>query len=113
METLNELFNTTFAYMETGFYRINAVQGLLIAIVAAYLMPVWGRVFVFALGAAIAHLVLDVMLPVLANGAAFRLPALMEADYWRYALTLYVGYLLVITVFFVIKRMLVGTHHHA
>ena len=107
----NDLYNATVAYMETGFYRINAVQGLLIAMVAAYLMPTWGRVFVMALGAMIAHLVLDVMLPVLANNAAFRLPPLMDSEYWRYALALYVGYLLVITVFFVIKRMMVGGHH--
>lgn len=110
-QAFNDLYYTTAAYMEAGFYRINAVQGLLIAMVAAYLMPVWGRVFVFALGAAIAHLILDVMLPVLANGAAFRLPPLVDAEYWRYALTLYVGYLLVITVFFVIKRMLTGAQH--
>lgn len=112
-QTFNDLYYTTAAYMEAGFYRINAVQGLLIGIVAAYLMPAWGRVFVFALGATVAHLVLDVMLPVLANNAAFRLPPLVDSEYWRYALALYVGYLLVITVFFVIKRMMVGTQHHA
>lgn len=113
-QSFNELYNTTSAYMQTGFYRINAVQGLLIAMVAAYFLPKWSRVFVIAGGATIAHLVLDVMLPVLANNAAFRLPPIVDSEYWRYALALYVGYLLVITVFYVIKRtMFSGGHSHA
>jgi hypothetical protein len=111
METINELFNTATAYMQTGFYQINAVQGLLIALVAAYLLPTWGRIFVVAFGAVLVHLIFDMMLPVLANNAAFRLPPIVDSEYWRYALTLYVGYLLVITVFYVIKRMMLGGRH--
>ncbi len=110
-QNINEFLDTSNAYMQAGFYKINAVQGLLIAIVGAYLLPQWSRVFVIAGGATIVHLILDVMLPVLANNAAFRLPPLVEADYWRYALTLYVGYLLVITVFYVIKRTMLSSSH--
>ena len=111
METVNEALNTATVYMQSGFQQINAVQGLLIALVAAYLLPAWGRVFAVAGGATLAHLILDVMLPVLANNAAFRLPPIVDSEYWRYALTLYVGYLLVITVFYVIKRSMFGTSH--
>jgi hypothetical protein len=110
-QSLNDFFNAATAYMQTGFYRINAVQGLLIAMFAAYLMPAWGRIFVVAFGATLGHLILDVMLPVLANNAAFRLPPIVDPEYWRYALALYVGYLLVITVFYVIKRMMLGGKH--
>ena len=112
-QSLNDLYYTTAAYMESGFYKINAVQGLLIAMVAAYLLPAWGKVFAMAAGATLAHLVLDVMLPVLANNAAVRLPPIVDSEYWRYALALYVGYLLVITVFYVIKRQLISSHGHA
>ncbi len=111
VQSFNELWNTTTAYMETGFYKINAVQGLLIAMVAAYFLSKWSQVFKIAFGATLFHLVLDVMLPVVANNAAFRLPNVVDGEYWRYALALYVGYLLVITIFYVIKKtMLKGSH---
>jgi hypothetical protein len=105
--SLDNFWNDLNTYAQSGFAHINALQGLLIAIIAAFLMYRWGSVFVVAVGATIVHAIVDVMLPVLANGAAFKLPPLMDGDYWRYLLTLYVGYLIVITVFYVIKRMLV------
>jgi hypothetical protein len=114
MDTLQSLWNDIADYMQTGFHRINALQGLLIAIGAAYFLHKWTSVFVMAVGAVLVHVILDVMIPVLGNAAAFRLPPLVEAEYWRYLLTLYVGYLLVITVFYVIKRVLLqGGARHA
>jgi hypothetical protein len=114
MDALQNLWNDIANYGEAGFYRINAIQGLLIAIGAAYFLHKWTGVFAMALGAVLVHVVLDVMIPVLANSAEFKLPPIVEADYWRYLLTLYVGYLIVITVFYVIKRMLLqGGAHHA
>lgn len=111
---MENLWNDITSYMESGFYRINALQGLLIAIGAAYFLHKWSSVFVMAIGAVLVHVILDVMIPVLANNAAFQLPPLVESEYWRYLLTLYVGYLLVITVFYVIKRMLLqGGASHA
>lgn len=111
VQTFNDAWGTSTAYMESGFYKINAVQGLLIAMVAAYFLGKWSDVFKIAFGATLFHLVLDVMLPVLANNAAFRLPNVVDGEYWRYALSLYVGYLLVITIFYVVKRtMLKGSH---
>jgi membrane-bound metal-dependent hydrolase YbcI (DUF457 family) len=90
-------------YMQTGFYKVNAIQGLLIAIVAAYALPKWNRLFIVALGAVIAHVVLDVMLPVVGRNAAFRLPPLVDIEYWRYLLALYIGFLIIIPVFFLVK----------
>lgn len=114
MDTLQSLWNDVANYMQTGFYRINALQGLLIAIGAAYFLHKWTSVFVMAVGAVLVHVILDVMIPVLGTAAAFRLPPLVESEYWRYLLTLYVGYLLVITVFYVIKRVLLqGGARHA
>ncbi len=114
MDALQSLWNDIANYGEAGFYRINALQGLLIAIGAAYFLHRWTSVFAMALGAVLVHVILDVMIPVLANSAEFKLPPIVEADYWRYLLTPYVGYLIVITVFYVIKRMLLqGSAHHA
>lgn len=111
METF---WNDVNAYAQTGFTQINAVQGLLIAIGAAYLLHSWSGVFVMAVGAVVVHVIFDVMLPVLANGAAFHLPPLVDGDYWRYLLTLYVGYLIVITVFYIVKRVVINRgYEHA
>jgi hypothetical protein len=111
---MENLWNDITNYMEAGFYRINALQGLLIAIGAAYFLHRWSAVFAMAVGAVLVHVILDVMIPVLANNAAFQLPPLVEGDYWRYLLTLYVGYVLVITVFYAIKRIVLeGGARHA
>ena len=109
--SLDNFWNDVNSYAQSGFSHINAVQGLLIAIVAAFLMYRWSSVFFVAIGATIVHVLVDVMLPVLANGAPFKLPPLIDNEYWRYLVTLYVGYLIVITVFYVVKRMLVRGEH--
>jgi hypothetical protein len=111
MEWIQQFIATVNDYMQTGFYKVNAVQGLLIAVVAAYLLPKWSRIFVFALGATVVHAIFDVMIPVLGRNAAFRLPPLVDLEYWRYLLSIYIGYLIVISVFYLIKRMILGGGH--
>jgi len=111
---MEAVWNDFVAYLQAGFAQVNVLQGLLIALIAAFMMHQWSSVIFFALGATVVHILVDVMVPVLANGAPFRLPPLVEGDYWRYLLTLYVGYLLVITVFYIVKRMFMSaSHSHA
>jgi len=96
-----------------GFARVNAVLGIIIALVAAYMMPAWKRLWAIALGATLIHLIAEVMLPVLANHESFRLPPdLMELSYWRTALAIYLGYLIVIAIFFFIKRQVLPGGKH-
>jgi membrane-bound metal-dependent hydrolase YbcI (DUF457 family) len=106
MDTLQTFWNDANVYLQSGFAHINAIQGLLIAIVAAFLMYRWASVFFVAIGATVVHILADVMIPVLANSAPFRLPPLVDGEYWRYVLALYVGYVVVITVFYTAKRVL-------
>jgi hypothetical protein len=108
METPTELWNSLTSYTQAGFHEINAIQGLLIAIIAALMLHRWAGVFAIAVGATLTHLFVDVLLPVLSDGAPFRLPNLVEVAYWRYALTLYLGYIVVISVFYILKRGLLG-----
>jgi hypothetical protein len=87
-----------------GFARVNAVLGLFIALVAAYMMPEWKRVWAITLGATVVALLAEVMLPVIAEHQTFRLPPnLLEMSYWRTAIALYFGFLVVIAVFFFLK----------
>jgi hypothetical protein len=97
--------NSVWDFFREGFNHVNAVEGLVIAVVAALLVPAWHRLWVVALGATIVNLIIDTLIPVVAYHGAFRLPPLMEPGYWRYAAVLFVGYLIVIGVFFFIKRL--------
>lgn len=111
MEWVQQFIVGVNEYMHTGFYKVNAVQGLLIAAVAAVLLAKWSRIFVIALGATLMHVVFDVMVPVLARNAAFRLPPLVDIEYWRYLLAIYIGFLIIISVFYLIKTLVFRRGH--
>jgi len=113
MDSLQTLWNDLNAYLQTGFHQINALQGLLIAMGAAYFLHRWASVFAIAIGAVVVHVIVDVMLPVLANSAPFQLPPLVDGNYWRYLLALYIGYLLVISVFYIVKRVVLNREHQS
>jgi hypothetical protein len=100
------MLNTIWDFFRTGFQEVNAVEGLVIAVVAALLVPAWSRLWAVALGAVVVTLVLDRLIPVIAYHQQFQLPPnLLEPSYWVHALVLFVGYLVVIGVFFFIKRL--------
>jgi len=87
-----------------GFARVNAVLGLVIALIAAFMMPAWNRVWAITLGATVVALLALWALPIIQDHAPFRLPSnLIEMSYWREALALYFGFLVVIAVFFFLK----------
>ena len=88
-----------------GFLHVNGALGLIIALVAAYMLPSWKRIWAIALGATVAHLLAEVLIPVLDNrGRAELPPNLLDWSYWRVAIALYLGYLVVISVFFFVKK---------
>lgn len=99
---------TVLNYFQTGFHHVNGAQGLLVAVVFAYLMPGWQRLPVTAGAAMITHIGLSVMIPVLANGGSFRLPPLVDVEYWKYMAALFAGYLVVVAIFFLLKTVVVG-----
>jgi len=107
-----DFFRTGF---REGFDHVNAVLGIIIAVVAAFVMPSWRRIWAITLGATVVHLIAEVMLPVLADHASFRLPPdLLMLSYWRAAIALYLGYLVVIAVFFFVKTLIMprgGSSH--
>jgi hypothetical protein len=91
--------------LREGFAHVNGALGLIIALVGAYMLHHWKRLWAVALGATLIHLIAEVMIPVLANQTRFALPNdLLQMSYWRTAAALYLGYLVVIMVFFVIKK---------
>ncbi|MFW5660623.1 MAG: hypothetical protein ACOC05_04475 [Oceanicaulis sp.] len=93
-------------FFQAGFDRVNAVQGLIIALVAALLLPDWRRLPAFTMGAAVVHVLVDTLLPVIASGAALRLPDVLEAWFWRYVVSLLAGYLVVIALLMVVRKLI-------
>jgi hypothetical protein len=104
MHFLNEIL----ALFREGFHHVNAIQGLIIALVAAIVMPRWRRLLPMAFLATIVHVIADMLIPMIARHAAFHLPNIMAFGYWRFVGTLFLGYIVVIAVFFLMKSLVVG-----
>ena len=98
-------------YFRVGFHDVNGVLGLLIAIIATYFLGKYSRIFVVALGAVVFYVLAQVMIPVVANNAAFRLPPIVESSYWQSLIALYAGFLIVITLFYIVKRTVLRGGH--
>jgi hypothetical protein len=113
MDQVQHFLNVILDFLREGFNNVNAVEGLVIALVAAIIAPAWDRVWAVALGATLVHRIADVLIPVIANHASFHLPQIMEFAYWRTTLSLYVGYLIVISILMFIKRMFLSPAAHA
>ncbi len=92
--------------MRAGFDSVNAVQGLIIAALAALIMTSWKRLPTFVVAATLLHVIVDVLLPVVSGGAALRLPDILALTFWREVAFLVVGYLIVIAVFYLLRRLL-------
>lgn len=101
-----ELGSEILSFMRSGFSQVNALQGLLIALVAALLMRTWRRLLVFALGATLVHLLVDALIPLLSGASSLRLPEILYLSFWRYVAALYVGYVLVVGLIFLARRLL-------
>ena len=103
MNAIHPYLNDAWNFLHQGFNSVNAVKGLIIALVAAVMLTSWKRLWPVALGAVIVDIIVSVMSPVISGHAAFRLPPLLGLPFWRHALALYVGYVIAIAVFFFIK----------
>ena len=99
-----------FALAQGGFDGVNQLVGLIIAVIAAILMPVWRSLWASAAGATLAHIAVGVLRPAL-DGGSIALPNLMTGAFWMTALALFLGYAVVIAVFFFIKMLLTGRRH--
>ena len=106
------LLGGLFGLTQAGFDGVNQVTGLLIAVIAALVMPAWSRLWATALGATLVHHIVNAVRPVL-DGGDFALPALLTLGFWMMTLALFLGYAVVIAVFFLIRSLLTGGHRHS
>ncbi len=105
---LGNLLQGLFALADSGFDGVNQVVGLVIAAVFGFfLMAAWRGLWASAFGAMVAHTLVEALMPMI-DGGAFALPPLTELSFWITRFALFLGYAIVIAVFFFIKTLLTG-----
>jgi hypothetical protein len=105
---LGNLLQGLLALADSGFDGVNQVLGLIIAAVFGFfLMGAWRGLWGAALGAMVVHTLVEAIRPML-DGGAFVLPDLTDGGFWLTRLALFLGYAIVIAVFFFIKTLLTG-----
>ncbi|AQR60441.1 hypothetical protein BZG35_01290 [Brevundimonas sp. LM2] len=105
---LGNLLQGLLALADSGFDGVNQVMGLIIAaIFAFFLMAGWRGLWSAAFGAMVVHTLVVAVLPML-NGGAFALPDLTDLGFWISRLALFLGYAIVIAVFFFVRTLLTG-----
>lgn len=106
MDGVQSFLDSVLEFMRSGFNETNQLQGLLIALAATVFMQTWRQWPGVALLAVVVHIAIDLIVPVLAGGQEFRLPQFFEAAFWMQSIARYVGYLIVVGIFFAVKRVL-------
>ena len=97
-----EYVNQAVDALKDGFGQINHPQGLIIALIAALLMPSWRQWLVMALLATAVHIGVN-ELPGILRGQG--LPNFMEQAFWTTVIAYFLGYLIIIGVFFFLKSL--------
>jgi GNAT superfamily N-acetyltransferase len=101
-----EYVDQAVAILRDGFANANNPKGILIALAATIFLNSWKQWLPITLVATVIHIAIDTLAPVLAGGGgSVTLPPLMETSFWTQTGVLFVGYAIVIGVFFLIKGM--------
>lgn len=103
-----EMVDQAVEYLREGFANINNPKGLLIALAATLFMGSWRQWIPVALVAVVIHIAIEILAPVLTGGGGEvgLPPDLMQETFWTRVLVLFLGYLVIIGVFFFVKSML-------
>jgi hypothetical protein len=108
LDQIGSLLSGLFALAQGGFDGVNQVVGLIIALIAALVMPAWRSLWGTALGAVIVDRLVVMLRPAL-DGGQIALPDIMTMSFWMTALALFLGYAIVISIFFFLKTLLTGS----
>ncbi len=121
MDKANQVFTDTLNFAREGFANANGLLGLLIAVIAVFMMSRYSvrTILTTTIGATIAYLLIQALVPVLDHNAPLRLPNILANDFWRQTGLLLVGLFIVISVLYLIKQTVLksagggggGGHH--
>jgi uncharacterized membrane protein YkvI len=110
MDTLGSILNPILDFLKAGFDKVNAWQGLLIALFAVVLMRKWADLFLIAAGAVVVYLLVAFATPIVSHPQAIRLedtklPNVMTSSFWIDAASFFVGFVIIISMFFAVKAV--------
>lgn len=91
--------------LRDGFAQINDPKGLILALAATIFLRSWGQWIPVSLLAVAIYIAIEHFAPVLAGQRELALPPIMEPAFWTRVGVLFVGFLIVIGIFFFFKRM--------
>ena len=114
-DSIGAFLTGLFGLAQGGFDTINQVTGLVIAVIATFMMPAWSRLWSTSLGAALVFILVGLLRPLL-DGGVFVMPPLLTLGFWMTVLALFLGFAVVIAVMFFIKSLFTGgsrRHRHA
>src|SRR5215475_2100049 len=83
LDTLGGYFNPILEYFQNGFGQVNAAQGLIIALIAVFLMKRWGQLWGITLVAAVVYALVDHFWPIMRQGAPLQLPNVTDPAFWQ------------------------------
>lgn len=113
-----EILDTVWGYLEPVWAWLRAgldvhgpgnwtelgIQMGVIAVVMALMMQSFGAILIFTVVGIIIHIVVDQVLPMVRDGAAFSMDA--DMSYWQYIAFLAVAYFVGLIVLFLIKSII-------
>lgn len=101
-------------FLREGFARVNAVLGLIIALFASFQLSDWKKLWEIALAATLVHVIALIIVPFIDHNAPLHLPPLLDYGFWRDTAAVYIGYVIIIAVFFFVRtKLLKGGSAHA
>ena len=105
---MNDILNQAIALFQQGFDTVNSIQGLIIALIAAFLMRRFGQIIAWTFAATIIHEVVSVGRRYLA-GDVCPLPNLTDVDGDLKLIGIrFLGYLVAITVLYIVRRIVMN-----
>ena len=107
MDMVIAFFQQLWELAQAGFSGVNQVLGLLIALVAALVMVGWRDLWRTALGAAVVQVIIAAILP-MPDGGQLAIPNVLTMTFWMTLLALFLGFAIVIALFFFVKSLFVG-----
>jgi hypothetical protein len=102
MTPLTHDWNDFWNYFHQGLPQINILLGIVIALVGGMMVGSVFGLIVVSLLAVVAHVLVEAIIPVVANHSAFSLPALNNG-FLHYAISLYIAYFVVIGAIFAVR----------
>jgi hypothetical protein len=107
MDQVLHYLNEILDFFQAGFNHVNALLGIIIALVAAIKLTAWRGLWEIALVSTLVHIIITIV-----TTAPIRLPPLFAMNFWRDTAAMYAGYVIVIAVFYFLRTKLIKSGDH-